>query len=193
MRRTITLLATTLVVAAAITSSASAAALYTNSAHTTLVPVGPTLIFGSGSTQTFLRGGNPVVLCQDTTVGLKLTQNSGGVVKFAISGRQFGGCTQAAWGFSGGTLQISGSSITVGSTKAWLSTTLTGSTSGGGLSENLISATGNPPVNGIFSQQPISGASPLSIVMNNAPAITGVGAPFTETGGFTLWGSYSLG
>jgi hypothetical protein len=193
MRRTITLLATTLVVAAAITSSASAAALYTNSAHTTLVPVGPTQIFASGGTQTFLRGGSVVVVCQGVTVGLKVTQNSGGVVKLAVASRVYGGCSQAGWGFGGGTLQISGSAITVGSTKAWLSTTLTGATSGGGLSENLISATGNPPVNGVFSQQPISGASPVSIVMNNAPAITGVGAPFTETGGFTLSGSYSLG
>jgi hypothetical protein len=192
MRRTITLLATTLVVAAAITGSASAAALYTNSAHTTLVPVGPTQIFATGSTQTFLRGGSVVVICQGVTVGLKVTQNSGGVVKLAVASRVYGGCS-TGWSFSGGTLQISGSAITVGSTKAWLSTTLTGATSGTGLTENLVSATGNPPVNGVFSQQPISGASPVSIVMNNAPAITGVGAPFTETGGFTLTGSYSLG
>jgi hypothetical protein len=192
MRRTITLLATTLVVAAAITGSASAAALYTNSAHTTLVPVGPTVIGATGSTQMFLRGGSPVVVCQGVTVGLKVTQNSGGVVKLAISGRQFGGCS-TTWNASGGTLQISGSAITVGSTKAWLTTTLTGGTVGS-LAENLISATGNPPANGVFSQQPISGASPVSIVMNNAGTLTGAGgAAWTETGGFTLSGSYSLG
>jgi hypothetical protein len=191
MRRTITVLATTLVVAAAITSSASAAALYTNSAHTTLVPVGPTLIGATGSTQMFLRGGSPVVICQGTTVALQVTQNSGGVVKFAVNGRQLSGCSQN-WTATGGTLQISGSSITVGSTKAWLSTTLTGGTVGG-LAENLVSATGNPPANGVFSQQPTSGASPVSIVMNNAGTLTGAGAPFTETGGFTLSGSYSLG
>jgi hypothetical protein len=191
MRRTITLLATTLVVAAAITSSASAAALYTNSAHTTLVPVGPTQIFASGGTQTFLRGGNVVVICQGTSLALKVTQNSGGVVKFSIPTRLFSGCS-TSWGASAvATLQISGSAITVGSTKAWLGTTLTGGIAG--LAENLISATGNPPVNGVFAQQPTSGASPVSIVMNNAPALTGSGAPFTENGGFTLSGSYSLG
>jgi hypothetical protein len=193
MRRTITLLATTLVVAAAITGSASAAALYTNAAHTTLVPVGPTVIGATGSTQMFLRGGSPVVVCQGVTVGFKVTQNSGGVVKLAITNRVYGGCSQAGWGASGGTLQISGSAITVGSTKAWLSTTLTGGTVGS-LAENLISATGNPPVNGVFSQQPISGASPVSIVMNNAGTLTGAGgAAWTENGGFTLSGSYSLG
>jgi hypothetical protein len=191
MRRTITLLATTLVVAAAITSSASAAALYTNSAHTTLVPVGPTLIGANGGNQFFLRGGSPVVFCAGTRVGLQVTQNSGGVVKFTIPTRLFDGCN-TGWGFGTGTLQISGSAITVGSTKAWLSTTLSSAPSG--YTENLVSATGNPPVNGVFAQQPTSGASPVSIVMNNAGTITGPGATiWTETGGFTLTGSYSLG
>jgi hypothetical protein len=192
MRRTITLLATTLVAAAAITGTASAAALYTNSAHTALAPVGPTLITATGSTQMFLRGGSPVVVCGATALQLKVTQNSGGVVKFAIVTRGLTGCSSGGFNpAQSGTVQISGSSITVGSTNAWLTTTLTGTI--GTMPENLVSATGNPPVNGVFAQQPTSGASPVSIVMNNAGTLTGATGPWQETGGFTLSGSYSLG
>jgi hypothetical protein len=200
MRRTITLLATTLVVAAAITGSASAAALYTNSAHTTLVPVGPTSIGATdiNNYQITRTNGSFFDSCGQASLSLKLTQNSGGVVKFAITSRQLNSCI-AVWNPQPtGTLQISGSSITVGSTKAWTSTTLTGTVLGSGntYTENFVSATGNPPVNGVFAQQPTSGASPVKIVLNHAPSFTGPSLSATVTGSYTFSGpagSYSLG
>jgi hypothetical protein len=198
MRRTITLLATTLVVVVGITSAASAATLYTNAAHTTPVAVGASISASNPAGSYYYiynAGGSVRDVCVSNFVGLKVTQNSGGVVKAAVTSRALTNCANNWSAGQAGTLQISGSSIVVGSASAWRSTTLTGSLTLGGstYNENFVSATGNPPVNGVFAQQPTGGASPVSIVLNQAPSIVGPSLNGTVTGNYTLSGSYSLG
>jgi hypothetical protein len=187
MRRTITLLASTAALVAGITGSASAATLYTNAAHTTPVAVGTTLTAAvtPGALFTINNPAGPIDACQPNKT-LQVTQNSGGVFKANNLGGRMN-CYNA-WAETGGVLQVSGSSTTVGSNKSWASTTLTGTLSlgAGSSSENFTT--------GISARQPIAGGSPVSIVLNNAATIgPGVLTNGTETGTYNIAGSYSLG
>jgi hypothetical protein len=195
MRRTVTLLATTLVVAAGITSTASAATLYTNAAHTAPVAVGTSITASGHNYQIYQGGGGLLDICATNILAFKVTQNSGGIFNATITNRSLSGCANN-WGVGqAGNLKISGSSIAVGATSAWRTTTLTGTLQlySNVYTENFVSATGNPPVNGVFAQQPTSGASPVTITLNNAGSITGPGLNGTVTGSYVLSGSYSLG
>jgi hypothetical protein len=196
MRSKTTLLIATLAfaIAAVGASSASAATLYTNSAHTTPVAVG-TVIFASGNSYKIIQGGGGVLdICSTNAANFKVTQNSGGVIKATITTRTLNGCFQGFSAVSTGNLQISGSSIAVGTNSAWRGTTLTGALMHGTspITENFVSATGNPPVNGVFVQQPTAGGSPFTISLNNAGSIVGTGLNGTVTGFYTATGSYSL-
>jgi hypothetical protein len=201
MRRTITLMAATVAVAAGITSSASAATLYTNAAHTTPVAVGTT--FSATGTNWFLWSSpsTPFVVCPGENLdSFTVTQNSGGVFKANLTNQILRNCNAPSVGGKPGVggLQISGSPIAVGSSKAWLATTLTGSlsTPAGTWTENFSSATGNPPTGGVYAQQPATGASPVSIVLDHAASVTGPGitTPYTVSETYTISGtSYSLG
>jgi hypothetical protein len=198
MRRTITLLATTLVVAAGITSTASAATLYTNAAHTTPVAVGATFAATGTNWILWSSPSNPAIVCAGVNDDFfTVTQNSGGVFKANLTDQLLRVCSSGIQGKPGGSLQISGSPITVGSNKAWLATTLTGSlvTPVGTWTENFTSATGNPPSNGVYVRQPATGATPVSIVLEHAPSVTGPGitTPYTVSETYNIVGSYSLG
>jgi hypothetical protein len=181
MRRTITLLATTAALAAAITGSASAATLYTTSAHTTPVAVGTQFTILSTNYANYAAPYGLIAVCGGSQLYFTVAQNSGGVFKASVTGGALTSCSNG-WGSvpAGGTLQISGSAITVGTRKAWLATTLTGSQTMSGspshtYAANFTSATGNPPVNGIWTEQPTTGGTPLSIMLNNAPSLTSPG------------------
>jgi hypothetical protein len=182
MRRTITLLATTAALAAGITGAASAATLYTTSAHTTPVAVGTTFTILSTNYANYAAPYGLIAVCGGSQLFFTVAQNSGGVFKASVTGGALTGCSNGWTSVpSGGTLQISGSAITVGTRKAWLATTLTHQqiySSMGHLSTyaaNFTSATGNPPVNGIWAEQPTTGGAPLSIMLNNAPSLTSPG------------------
>jgi hypothetical protein len=188
-----TLLATTLVVAAAITSSASAATLYTNSAHTTPVPVGTT-IFASNPPSTYYwiyhaSSGSVLDVCATNRMYLQVTQNSGGVFKASTAiARDLINCANSWSANVSGGLQISGSSTTVGANKSWASTTLTGSVwlTGITLNENFTGA-------GVSAQQPTAGASPVSVVLDHAATFAGGTLNLKVSGTYQLSGAYSLG
>jgi hypothetical protein len=194
MRRTLTLLATTLVVAAGITSTASAATLYTNAAHTTPVAVGTTFTVanppGVSYWMYYASTGGVLDGCSANALYLKVTQNSGGVFKAELAGpwRTLSACANP-WGAGHtGSLQISGSSTTVGSSKSWAATTLTGflTLSGVTMIENFSGA-------GISAQQPTVGATPVSVVLDHAGTMTGGGLNLTVSGTYRFPGAYSLG
>jgi hypothetical protein len=189
MRRTITLLAATAALAAGITGSASAATLYTTSAHTTPVAVGTSFSAVSNGTYYIYYGPSLVDFCLPSYT-FQVAQNSGGIFKANIIARK-PNCGIYNWGaILTGALTISGSSTTVGSNKAWASTSLTGALalSGHTYTENFTGA-------GVSAQQPTTGGSPVSIVLNNAGTMTtpGVTGTYTGTGSYNLGASYSLG
>jgi hypothetical protein len=202
MRRTFTLLATTLVMAAGITGSASAATLYTSAAHTTPVAVGTTIPV-PGVNWFWWNGAAVIGTCPGPNGYIfKVTQNSGGVVKADVQTAFLANCNGAFVQSSVGKLQISGSSTTVGSNKAWLGTTLTGSFTLNGTityTESFTGATGSPPANGVYVQQPTAGGAPVSIVLDHAGSISGPSGltSTTVSASYTLAGSpaaaYSLG
>ena len=212
MRRTITLLAATTALVAGITGSASAATLYTTSAHTTPVAVGATFYIATnptGSTYYTYTSTNALSgLCQQVRLGFTVVQNSGGVFKanalgsIGSQGSQYTACSIGWTGVNPvGALQISGSAITVGTNKAWLGTTLTGQqVAGGGTIYNTSfpSATGNPPVHGVWAQQPTTGGAPFSVVLNHAPTGSAVSWFNNVSVTYTVWSdpvstAYSLG
>jgi hypothetical protein len=206
MRRTITLLATTLVVAAGITGSASAATLYTTSAHTTPVAVGTQFYIATNPTgatfYTYTSTNVFTTLCQQVQLGFTVAQNSGGVFKANALGSGSLAACSADWRAISpvGALQISGSAITVGTNKVWLSTTLSGQwlTSGAAFNMNFPSATGNPPVHGVWAQQPATGGAPFSVKLDHAPTGSTAGWFNNVSSTYTAWGpvaatSYSLG
>jgi hypothetical protein len=203
MRRTFTLLTATAALAAGITGSASAATLYTTAAHTTPVAVGTTITLANTALDYYynyyMNTSNVLVACAGNGLTVKVTQNSAGVFKANVTGGSFSGCS-SAWTLNAvGALQISGSSITVGTNKAWLATTLTGTQTGGGstATANYTSATGNPPVNGAWTQQPTAGAAPVTVKLDHAPTLTGPAYYMTTSAVYTITGgpatSYSLG
>jgi hypothetical protein len=210
MRRTITLLAATAALAAGITGSASAATLYTTSAHTTPVAVGATFYIAtnpSGSTYYTYTSTNAFAsLCQQVRLRFTVVQNSGGVFKanaLGSSGPQDGYNTcSIGWTAVNpvGALQISGSAITVGTNKAWLSTTLSGQqvASGTNYNTSFPSATGNPPAHGVWAQQPTTGGAPLSVVLDHASTGSAVSWFNNVSVTYTIWAdpvatAYSLG
>lgn len=172
----------TLAIAAIGASSASAATLYTTSAHTTPVTVGTTFTILSTNYANYAAPYGLVGVCGGSQLYFTVTQNSGGVFKANVTGGALTGCSNGWTSVpAGGTLQISGSAITVGTRKAWLATTLTHQqiyTSMGHpytYAANFTSATGNPPVNGIWTEQPTTGSAPLKFMFNNAPSLTSPG------------------
>jgi hypothetical protein len=194
MHRGIALLTATLTVAAfGITGSASAATLYTNAAHTTPVAVGTTLTAatpaGTYYTINYSSGGF-VDACQ-SSYQLQVAQNSGGVFKANVGIRTLNCLASRFTAYSNiGSLQVSGSSTTVGSAKVWAATTLTGQLAGGFGSQYPENFSGA----GVSAQQPTAGGTPVSIVLNNASSINGpnlAGGKATAT--FNVAGSYSLG
>jgi hypothetical protein len=195
MRKTITLLATTLGVAAAITGTASAATLYTTAAHTTPVAVGTTIVASNPASTPFWiynALGNVSDICSTNSMAVKVTQNSGGVFKADLLWQQLLFCASASWNdHGGGSLQISGSSTTVGTNKSWAATTLTGSlTVNGGSSIYTENFTGA----GVSARQPVTGATPVSIELDHASSITGpVLTPGKVSGTYRFPGTYSLG
>jgi hypothetical protein len=186
MRRTITLLATTLVVAAGITSTASAATLYTNSAHTTPVTVGTPLNAAnpSGAYYFIYNAGGLFDACGSNSLGLTVTQNSGGVFKASLGYRFLDVCSRQWSASRTGSLQISGGSTTVGANKSWAATTL--ADSNGADSENFSGA-------GVSAQQPTTGGSPVSIVLDHAGTMIAGGQNLTVSGTYKIGGAYSLG
>lgn len=189
MYKKISVIAAALAVMACLgASSASAATLYTTSAQTTAVPVGTT--FTASATVPIVKkdvfvissGELATLGCEGASLSYKVTQNSGGVFKATLTAGgnvlKFG-CTSPMEGISvgGGALQISGSSVANGANTAWLGSTI--SNIGwkligvpGQMYGSLTSATGSPPKNGVFSQQPTAAKAPVSIVLEHAAGLT---------------------
>lgn len=124
-------------------------------------------------------------------------QNSGGIFKAAISGGSLDSCAPYQWTIPpGGTptpeLQVTGSSTAVGTNKAWLGSTMTVMQLSGGniYSGTFAGATGNPPANGVYAQQPGT-TSPVSVVLNNAAGLYGSGL-FGVPGGGHVNATYTL-
>jgi hypothetical protein len=191
MRRTFTLLTATAALAAGITSSASAATLYTNAAHTTPVAVGATLNAANpAGTYYFMyyaSTGGFLDACGNNVLVFTVTQNSGGIFRANVTNRSLSACANP-WGANqSGSLQISGSSTTVGTNKSWAGTTLTGSLSLSGttVNENFTGA-------GVSTQQPTTGASPVSIVLDHAGTMSGGTLNLKASGTYRIAGAYSL-
>lgn len=182
--------------------SASAATLYTSAAHTTPVAVGSTFTATMPapywkeyvSTQEV----EPVSWCNGATISYKVTQNSAGVFKATSTAGALSTCINNTTMYLGWNLEISGGSTAVGSNTDWLGTTIknvgftwdklatfTGS---------FKSATGSPPVKGIFTQQPTVAKAPVSLVLDHAPGISDpsfgqftVSATLTFAGAAAAW------
>lgn len=215
MRTRLTVLFATLAVAAvAIPSAASAATLYTTSAQKTAVPVGTT--FTASATVPIVEkyvwvmysGPSAVNGCEGTSLSYKVTQNSGGVFKATLTAGGNvvkPGCAAPMEGIShtGNVLQISGSSVVNGANTAWLSSTISNvgwKATGlpGQMFGSLTSATGSPPKNGVFSQQPTAAKAPVSVVLEHAATAEciGVWPGCSASATYTLTGAaaaYSLG
>jgi len=209
MRKRITLAATLAVAAIGIgASSASAATLYTTSAHTTAVAVGTTFTAstpsGAGTwNYEWTSGGIGLwERCNNASYTFKVTKNSLGVFQAQPSNGAWNGCEPwlLTWNGTTSTLEVTGSSITVGTGKAWLGSTFkevaVKVSQPDVVHGTLTSATGNPPVNGVSAQQPAA-AAPVSVVLANAGTLesmvfgaTKVTAKYTLTGAAA---SYSLG
>ena len=185
------------VVALAGVGSASAATLYTSSAHTIPVSVGTTFTASTAKTTDFtayriFNGTAWLDGCNSASYTFKVTQNSGGTFKAAVIGGAQTGCAPFTFTvLPTGELTVTGSSIAVGTNRAWEGTTLTNSETlaGGTSSANFGGASGNPPANGTFTQQP-AGGSPVSIGQSNAGTLTGnVVGNARVTATYTLAGS----
>ena len=187
-------------------SSASAATLYTTSAHTTAVAVGTTFTASTPTTAGFNYTWSWALevweRCNNASYTFKVTKNSAGVFKAEATSAAFNLCEhfplhQTA---GNGTLEINGSSITVGTGKAWLGSSLKEvnieSTSPKFLATGtLTSAKGNPPEKGVSAQQPAAGA-PVSVVLSNAGTLESGFSGALVNANYTLTGaaaSYSLG
>jgi hypothetical protein len=188
-------------------SSASAATLYTTAAHTTAVSVGSTFtmtIPATSSWQQYDKEGLLWQECKESSMTFKVTQNSGGVFKAGptVEGPKWSKCAamlpqeQVAGGF--GTLQVSGSSISVGSNTDWLGTTLSGLKylwpNIGTWEANFTSATGNPPAKGAYVEQPTTAKAPVSFALDRAGTTFNVNwgphnvsAKYTFTGTAAAW------
>jgi hypothetical protein len=185
--------------------SASAATLYTSAAHTTPVAVGATFT-ATMPTETkwymWLSEGSLAQECKKAEMSFKVTQNSKGIFKAAPSGSGvlWGECL-VAWQkqYNPPSLTVSGNSISVGTNTDWTGATLenfsfeyqqpTWYVAG-----NVNSASGNPPANGMFIQQPTVAKAPVSIVLSKAPGMVSTGfghvtlsAAFTFTGTAASW------
>jgi hypothetical protein len=209
MRKRITLAATLAVAVIGIgAGSASAATLYTTTAHTTAVPVGTTFTASTPSgagTWNYEWTSTLVGLwerCNNASYTFKVTKNSLGVFQAQPSGGTWNGCEPWKLTYVGNpsTLEVTGSSITVGTGKAWLGSTFKAVAVKTEYSEivggTLTSATGNPPANGVSAQQPAA-AAPVSVVLGNAGTLESfANGPTKVTAKYTLTGaaaSYSLG
>jgi hypothetical protein len=208
MRKRLTLAATLSVAVIGIgAGSASAATLYTTSAHTTAVAVGTTFTAstpsgaGTWNYEWTSAGVGVWERCNNANYNFKVTKNSLGVFKAETTGGAFNTCEfESLTPNAPATLEITGSSITVGTGKAWLGSVLNNvavkMNGGSVVSGSLTSATGNPPANGVSAQQPAA-AAPVSVVLSNAGTLTsGLFGATKVTAKYTLTGaaaSYSLG
>jgi len=186
-------------------SSASAATLYTTSAHTTAVAVGATFTASTPSGAWNYEWTTPGLglweRCNNANYTFKVTKNSLGVFKAETTGGAFNTCEfEPLAPNAPATLEITGSSITVGTGKAWLGSTLKNVAVKEVLLNRVVagqltSATGNPPANGVSAQQPAA-AAPVSVVLSNAGTLESEFGPTKVTANYTLTGtaaSYSLG
>jgi len=207
MRKRLMLAATLAVAAIAVgAGSASAATLYTTSAHTTAVAVGTTFTASTPTTAGFNYTWSWALevweRCNNASYTFKVTKNSGGVFTATATSAAFNVCEHFALHdtATNGTLEINGSGVAVGTTKAWLGSSLKEAfieivspkflASG-----TLTSAKGNPPEKGVFAQQPAAGA-PVSVVFNNAGTLESAFSGALVNANYTLTGaaaSYSLG
>lgn len=203
--RSMLLMAVVASIAVVVPSAASAATLYTTSAHTTAVPVGTkftTVAVKTSEPQELLFetiAGLPWGGCSESTISYQVTKNSKGVFEAAINGATMGSCFAMIPESLGGELEVVGGSTTVGTTTAWLGTTFKNFRfkSVWGWSEGtLTSATGNPPVKGMFVEQPTATKAPVSVVMNEAGVLNGGKMPTRLTAKYTVTGAaaaYSFG
>jgi hypothetical protein len=125
MRLRATLIASVAVLAATFGSAAgaSAATLYTNGAHTTPVAVGAAAGLTTTASTWYLTSATSVIdTCANSSLGLVVSQNSGGSVTATVTGGSFTGCTPLPWtGLYSPPwiLTISGSPTTSGSVTSW--------------------------------------------------------------------------
>lgn len=207
MRKKLSLMAAALAVTACLgASSASAATLYTTAAHTTPVSVGSTFTatMPSGYWLYEAPAGTVQQLCESASLSFSVVQNSAGVFKAKPTSNSFAKCAIGQSGFVSPTgpneLQVSGSSTAVGANTDWLGTTLKGigwewPSAFAWFYANFTSASGNPPVKGVFTQQPTVAKAPVSIVLNQAGTVSSekfftpgvVSATYTLTGAAASW------
>jgi hypothetical protein len=161
--------------------SASAATLYTSAAHTVPVPVGTTFTASTPTTTDYsayqVRQGKAVLeACNNGSFTFKVTQNSLGTFKAAYVNGSLSGCAPFAFTVvPTGELTVSGSSITVGTNRAWESTVLKSSVlaNGSTVTSTYGGATGNPPAAGAFIREPATTGPAASIVLSEAGTFAG--------------------
>jgi hypothetical protein len=205
MYKKLTLAVAALAVSAACigASSASAVTLYASSAHTSIVTVGTTFTAKmppaspEASWHQAWPNGEPLEDCVEVSIDFKVTQNSAGVFKAAPTAMKFPACN---WSEQSGhimsglpPMEVSGSSIAVGSNSDWLGTKLSlewYSTYWGLSLANFTGATGNPPVKGVYVQQPTAAKAPITIVLDKAalkPGSSTVSAKIPFIGAAAAW------
>jgi hypothetical protein len=150
-------------------SVASAATLYTNSAHTTPVPVGTTMVATANAVR-MLTGTTTVNSCSSWTLNLSVTSNSGGRSGWDVYGGSFSGCRLAITGnFSPPwRFVVTGSGAASGSNTVFSSASLTGVSltfAGGTYTGDLTS--------GVTASQPTSAGAPICLVFTNASHLSG--------------------
>lgn len=216
MLKKLTLAVAALAVSAACfgASSASAATLYKAASKVGgTVPVGetftakmPTLNPKDPSGTLWYQygpSGGSVNECAEISVEFKVTQNSGGVFKATPAAGKFPLCNipVTGWPATGlPPLEVSGSSISVGSNTAWLGTKLGMRWQNSGLDlygASFSGATGNPPTKGVYVREPTAAKAPVSIVLEHAGTVTPEGggalsgttvsATFIFTGAAAAW------
>ena len=169
---------------------AGQATLFTSPAHTARVEVGTTARLTGQATFDVTFQQTPSAPCEASTLTFRLTQNSdaGGVVGTITSG-SFSGCaggyTVTPTGFPW-TVSITGNRIVSGATTAFPNTRLTGfaldySTGIGLISGNLTSAAST--LVGAYASQPVAGASPICLTLNEANEVTVLGSLLFQVDG----------
>jgi hypothetical protein len=196
--------------------SASAALLYKTTAKTTLVPVGTTFTAAQRpwnpekeiptADQLWMqtRQGYSNNSCANSSITFKVTQNNG-TFKAVPTGATFPKiyCTLTMEWVNqekapGQELSVTGSSTANGTESAWLGTKFSFAWKLPQVFEgwlaNFTGATGSPPANGVFVQEPTAAKAPVSINLANAayagiyPSVSGtVSAKFTLTGEAAAW------
>lgn len=178
--------------------SASAATLYTDSTHTTTVPVG-TQATAVLSSPTIAFNGLITNASSDSTLVLSLATNSGDEVVANIITGTFTNSSPLAVSGNFATpwqLVISGSSSVSGSNLVWASSSVNDVSVNIGSSPLGGTFTGSL-TSGVSAVEPSSGEAPVSLDLVNASSLSNptLGSG-TATGSYTLTGaaaSYSLG